>query len=100
MLETLARIPQVSSKFQLDIVGTGDLGFFLMNQVKRLKLESGVNLVGQYFRNYDIFCLTLTNRPEAFNLVLFEAFRVGKPSLVSDVEGSGTKWVVGDMQEG
>jgi glycosyltransferase involved in cell wall biosynthesis len=108
LLEALARLPQVYDNFQLDIVGAGELGPFLSSQVKRLKLESCVNLVGyvsdpkvrQHFRDCDVFCLTSTNRSEAFGLVLLEAFRVGKPCLVSDVEGSGMKWVVGDGREG
>jgi glycosyltransferase involved in cell wall biosynthesis len=108
LLEALARLPQVSDKFQLDIVGTGELELFLVSQVKRLKLENCVNLMGyisdqevrQQFRNCDVFCLTSTHRSEAFGLVLLEAFRVGKPCLISDVEGSGMKWVVDDGQEG
>ena len=41
-------------------------------------------------------CLPSIERTEAFGLVLLEAARAGKPSLVTRVEGSGMTWVVLD----
>jgi len=108
LLAALSQISQVANHFQLDIVGTGECESLLLAQIKDLRLDKCVRLRGyisdekidQYFHNCDIFCLPSINRSEAFGLVLLEAFRAGKPCLVSNVTGSGMNWVVGDGVEG
>ncbi len=42
----------------------------------------------------DCLCLPSIDRAEAFGLVLLEAMHYGKPSIASDIPGSGVGWVV------
>ncbi len=48
----------------------------------------------------DCLCLPSIERTEAFGVVLLEAMGYGKPTIASDVPGSGMGWVIRDGQTG
>jgi rhamnosyl/mannosyltransferase len=93
---------------QLIIVGQGEEQNALQKLIKRLKLENNVTLSGKVsaemlhalLKSCDLFCLPSIERTEAFGLVLLEAMYYAKPTLVSNIPGSGMTWVCQDRQTG
>lgn len=48
----------------------------------------------------EVFCLASRERTEAFGIVLLEAMLHGKPSIVTDLPGSGMPWVISQSKAG
>lgn len=86
---------------QLIIIGQGEEHDSLQALIKALKLNHRVILAGKLasqklhalLESCDVFCLPSIERTEAFGLVLLEAMHYAKPTIVSDVPGSGMTWV-------
>lgn len=100
--EYLIRATALTEQIEVHIVGSGDL----LDELKRLSEKLGLqgrvflhghlpdsDLVKQYHL-CDCLCLPSIERTEAFGMVLLEAMACGKPTVISDVEGSGMGWVV------
>ena len=104
LITAIAKTPDV----QLDIVGDGEERESLSTLIEALSVSERVRILGSLkqadlddvLSNCDLVCLPSIERTEAFGLVLLEAARVGKPSLVRRVEGSGMSWVVQDDSSG
>lgn len=100
LIRAVAKAPDV----QLDIVGDGEERESLVQLIETLAISKRVRILGSLAQGdlepllseCDLVCLPSIERTEAFGLVLSEAARVGKPSLVTRVEGSGMSWVVQD----
>ena len=100
LLEAMA----LSQAARLVIVGTGAEENNLKALVSKLRLESRVVFKGaltdqEMIRQMalcDCICLPSIERTEAFGIVLLEAMRLGKATLISDVPGSGMGWIVDD----
>ncbi|MBX7149240.1 glycosyltransferase [bacterium] len=83
------------------IGGDGPLKQDLETQIKNLKLDNKVILLGKipeadlgsYYEACDLFCLSSTQKTEAFGLVLLEAMSKGKPLVATKILGSGVDWV-------
>ena len=98
LIRAVAKTPHV----QLDIVGDGEEHGSLLKLIEALSLSERVRILGSLpqadledvLSNCDLVCLPSVERTEAFGLVLLEAARAGKPSLVTCVKGSGMTWVV------
>ncbi|MEE9425057.1 MAG: glycosyltransferase [Methylococcales bacterium] len=108
LIDAVAKIPVSTASVSALIVGEGELKEALEQQVIDTGLSARVKLLGHQselilnalLANCDVFCLPSTLRTEAFGLVLLEAMYYGKPSIVSDIEGSGMTWVIGDAENG
>jgi rhamnosyl/mannosyltransferase len=108
LIDAVAKIPLSTASVSVLIVGEGELKEALEQQVIDAGLSARVKLLGHQselilnalLANCDVFCLPSTLRTEAFGLVLLEAMYYGKPSIVSDIEGSGMTWVIGDAENG
>lgn len=106
--DTLIRAVAGARGMELVIVGEGEE----REALERVLYEQGapptIRLVGaaddrtcqRLLASCDVFCLPSRERTEAFGIVLMEAMRYGKPVVVSDLEGSGVKWVVQDGKNG
>ena len=100
LIEAVAETPDV----QLDIVGDGEERESLTTLINSMLVSERVRILGSLKQddledmlcNCDLVCLPSIERTEAFGLVLLEAARAGKPSIVTRVEGSGMSWVVED----
>ena len=100
LIRAVAETPDV----QLDIVGDGEERKSLIKLIKAVSLSERVRILGslkqedleRLLNECDLVCLPSSERTEAFGLVLLEAARAGKPSLVTCVKGSGMSWVVQD----
>lgn len=100
LIRAVAKTPNV----RLDIVGTGERHESLTSLIDALLLSERVRILGSLkqadFDNVlstcELVCLPSIERTEAFGLVLLEAARAGKPTLVTHVAGSGMSWVVED----
>jgi glycosyltransferase involved in cell wall biosynthesis len=100
--EYLIRAAAEVDNIQVHLVGQGDQESALKTLTAELALEHKVffhghlpdeELAGQY-ANCDCVCLPSIERSEAFGLVLLEAMYWGKPTIASDVPGSGMGWIV------
>ncbi len=49
--------------------------------------------LGSYFAAASMFCLTSTQRSEAYGVVLLEAMAMGKPVIATEVAGSAMSWI-------
>ena len=93
---------------QLAIVGEGAERARLERLIAELRLKARVHLIGgasDGARNFllsqcDLVCLPSLNRAEAFGISVLEAMAMGKPALVSRLEGSGLPWLVEDGRTG
>jgi rhamnosyl/mannosyltransferase len=100
--EHLVAAAALAECVQVDIVGTGDKEKRLRAEIADLGLEERVRLHGglddtqlqELIQRCDCVCLPSIERTEAFGMVLLEAMLYGKPTVVSDVPGSGMGWVV------
>ncbi|MEE9344694.1 MAG: glycosyltransferase [Methylococcales bacterium] len=108
LIDAVTKISQETASVSVLIVGEGELKEALEQQVADARLTARVKLLGHQselilnalLANCDVFCLPSTMRTEAFGLVLLEAMYYGKPSIVSNIEGSGMTWVIGDAENG
>jgi len=108
IIDAIAKLKDQGVDFSLRIVGGGELLADIEQQIKDLRLENSVILLGKLssddleneLQNTDLLCLPSIERTEAFGVVLLEAKRAGKPCLISDVCGSGMSWVVQDDETG
>jgi len=108
IIDAIAKLKEQDVDFSLRIVGGGELLADIEQQIKDLRLENSVILLGKLssddleneLQNTDLLCLPSIERTEAFGVVLLEAMRASKPCLVSDVCGSGMSWVVQDNKTG
>lgn len=100
--EHLVRAMKTLDGVELHIVGSGDHAVELrelsaMESVQdkvRFHGEVGDRELAALYRSCDCVCLPSVERTEAFGLVLLEAMYCGKPTVVSDIPGSGMGWVV------
>lgn len=82
------------------ITGTGELVKQLENKIKQKHLKN-VYLSGKLEQNKldallascDAFCLPSNDRAESYGMVLLEALSFNKTILVSNLKGSGMKWI-------
>jgi len=89
---------------ELTVIGQGSLAQELSGLARQLDVEGRVRFLGgvddaelrEHLHNCDCLCLPSIERTEAFGLVLLEAMAFGKPTVVSNVSGSGMGWVVED----
>jgi rhamnosyl/mannosyltransferase len=106
--EVLVQAMAAAPDAQAVIVGSGELGPHLRDQIAALALGERVVLrggcsdteVAALLHSCDVLCLPSIERTEAFGLVLLEAMRFRKPVVVSAIPGSGTGWVVEQAQNG
>lgn len=90
------------------IGGEGPLKEELQEQIDRKGLGEKVKLIGfvkddelyTYFGGCDLFCLSSTQRTEAFAIVQVEAMSCGKPVVATQIPGSGVPWVNEDGVSG
>jgi rhamnosyl/mannosyltransferase len=103
-LEYLIRATATLEKIETHIVGSGELAASLQKLAGELGAADKVSfhgylsqqeLAGQ-FSDCDCLCLPSVERTEAFGMVLLEAMYYGKPTIASNVPGSGMGWVVDD----
>jgi glycosyltransferase involved in cell wall biosynthesis len=98
LIDTIKDLPDV----ELKLVGDGEMKNMIRKQITKLNLSDRVTLSGQLSNSElnraiyrcDILCLLSTERTEAFGITILEAARLSKPSIVSDIDGSGMTWVV------
>ena len=101
-ISAIALLPTAS----LQIVGDGELREQLKTMIENYGVADRVTLMGRVddetlwrcFHECDLLCLPSIERTEAFGLVILEAASFGKPSIVSDVEGSGMSWAIQQVQ--
>lgn len=82
-------------KFNLVVVGEGDLKDYYKDLAKDLEIDEIVNFLGQvdnnklvdYYNYCDVFVLPSVNQSEAFGLVLLEAMACAKPVIASNLPG-------------
>ncbi len=100
LVTAIAQIPGAKAI----IVGKGELMKPLKKNIMALGIEKQVTLIG-YLEEEKLeallsssHCLVLPSieRTEAFGVVLLEAMRAEKPSIIFNIKGSGTSWVVKD----
>ena len=99
--ETLIRAVAGEPAFDLVIVGEGEERPHLERLIAQERQEPHARLLGalddaallKLLATCDVFCLPSCERTEAFGIVLVEAMRYGKPLVVSDIPGSGVRWV-------
>ena len=89
------------------ITGSGDLGPSLNKEVSQKSLSNITfsgnlpkNKLNALIHSCDIFCLASNDRAESFGMVLLEAIQQQKPILVSDLKGSGMKWIASQVDKG
>ncbi len=98
LIRALAQTPQLS----LALIGEGPERTRLVRLVGQLGLGGRVRLCGAlddrtlaaWLAQCDVLCLPSVERTEAFGVVLLEAMRYAKPVVVTDIPGSGVRWVV------
>lgn len=100
--EYLIRAAARVDNLHIHLVGRGDQEAALKTLAAELSLEHKVffhghlpeSEVARQYANSDCVCLPSIERSEAFGLVLLEAMYCGKPTVASDVPGSGMGWIV------
>lgn len=83
------------------IGGQGPMTSQYHDLIKKLNVESKVNLIGKvdeewlgsYFAAADVFCLPSIERSEAFGVVQIESLSLGTPVVSCSITGSGVGWV-------
>lgn len=96
VIKAVANIPNA----HLRIVGDGELYEDLSKLICTLNLQARVKLLGnvddetlwQQYVWCDLHCLASCERTEAFGLSVTEAALFKRPSVVSEIEGSGLAW--------
>ena len=104
VIRAVSKIPEA----RLIIVGKGELMEKLKQTISHHGIDKQVTLTG-YLEEERIEALLSSahslvlpsiERTEAFGVILLEAMRAGKPSIIFNVKGSGTNWVVKDRATG
>ncbi|WP_166332744.1 glycosyltransferase [Sphingobacterium chungjuense] len=98
----------LDDSYHLIIGGKGPLKEDLLALISRLGINNRVELINYipdeevpcYYDICDIFCLSSTQKTEAFAIVQIEAMSLGKPIICSHIEGSGVSWVNADHVSG
>lgn len=82
------------------ITGSGELESKLKQLINKLKLTNIIltgglekNKLMALLKTCDVFCLPSNDRAESYGMVLLEALELNKKILVSDLAGSGMKWI-------
>ena len=104
LLDAIAKLNDV----HLTIIGEGEMRADIEAQISQLGLEKRVTLAGEVsdsvltdcINTSDLLCLPSIERTEAFGMVILEAARCKKPTIVTGVAGSGMSWVVVDKVTG
>ena len=99
--DTLLRAALACPGARLVVVGEGEERARLQRILDEAGNPDRIRLAGpaedatmlRYMATCDAYCLPSRERTEAFGIVLMEAMRYGKPLVVSDLEGSGVRWV-------
>ena len=94
--------------YHLIIGGKGPLKEELLALISNLKINKRVELINyipdeevpSYYDLCDVFCLSSTQKTEAFAIVQIEAMSLGKPIVSTHIEGSGVSWVNADQISG
>ena len=104
LIRAVASVPDV----ELHLVGTGEQDVQLRRLAQDLGVQGRVHfhgyldageLASQYAACHCL-CLPSIERTEAFGLVLLEAMSLGRATLATRIEGSGTGWVVSEGETG
>lgn len=98
LIEAAAMLPDDSV---MVVGGGGELLETHRAEVRARGLEGRIHFLGRlpdediasYFAACEVFCLPSIVRAEAYGVVLLEAMAMGKPSVATDIEGSGVPWV-------
>lgn len=91
LIRAFERVAASLPKARLEIVGDGPEKENLLLEIKKLGLESRVQLLGhqdkpeKFLKNWDLFALPSLS--ETFGLVILEAFAVKVPVVASNVDG-------------
>lgn len=91
----LKALSGVKDKYELNVVGNGDLIESYKETAEKLQITNSVNFLTdldndelvKYYQNTDLFILPSINKCEAFGLVLIEAMATGKPVVASNLPG-------------
>ncbi len=83
------------------IGGEGELLPVLRARIAERGLADKVHLLGHvndadlasHFEACDVFCMPSTVRAEAYGVAMLEAMLMGKPTVATDIAGSGVPWV-------
>ena len=83
--------------YNLSIIGNGKNKRKILNQIKNLKLNKRVKLLGKandklkekYLKKSSIFLMCSTSRAESFGISILEAISNSLPIILSEVKGSG-----------
>lgn len=83
------------------IGGTGQLLDEHRSRIARLGLTGRVYMLGEldadevhdHFAACDLFCISSTQRAEAYGVAMVEAMSMGKPVVATEIPGSGVPWV-------
>jgi len=104
LIEALA----LTDNINLTLIGDGEERDNILQLIDQKNLQDRVTHLAScgetelqaHYLNHDLFCLPSIERTEAFGVVLLEAMRAGLACLVSDVPGSGMRWVVDAPKSG
>ena len=82
------------------VTGSGELEAELKQQIQSKGLDNIIltgglddNKLKALLSSCDVFCLPSNDRAESYGMVLLEALNLNKKILVSDLQGSGMKWI-------
>ena len=98
LIEAAATLPQ---HCVIVVGGEGELLERYRAEVLQRGLSDRIHFVGRipdqelgsYFAAASMFCLTSTQRAEAFGVVLLEAMAMGKPVITTQIDGSAVSWI-------
>jgi len=103
IIETAQLLPDV--KFIL--TGCGELEKKIKQLIQKLNLKNVVltgalpqNKLNALLSSCDAFCLPSNDRAESYGVVLLEALALNKNILVSDLKGSGMRWIASSTSLG
>ncbi|MEM1144167.1 MAG: glycosyltransferase [Pseudomonadota bacterium] len=100
--EFLLDAVRLEPRIRLTLVGDGENCVALQEAVKAKGISERVTFLREcddatlqhLFVEADVLCMSSIERTEAFGVVLLEAMRSQLPCIVTDVAGSGMRWVV------
>lgn len=98
LIEAAASLP---SHCVIIVGGEGELLSTYRAEVNRRFLSDRIHFVGRipahelsaYFAAASMFCMTSTQRAEAYGVVMLEAMAMGKPVISTHVEGAAASWI-------
>jgi rhamnosyl/mannosyltransferase len=103
LLEAAQLLPQAL----FIITGSGELQQKLMLSIKQKQISNiiltgslSIEKLDALMKTCDAFCLPSNDRAESFGMVLLEALNFNKPILVSNLAGSGMKWIASQTHLG